>query len=182
MAAVRAGETAAGTVPGIAAAVDAGRDGPRAAASGGSVETVVKFARKDPDVSLPRYESGGAAGMDLKAHVREDRVIPPSARVKIPTGLFPELPPGFEGQIRPRSGLAFRYGVTVLNAPGTIDADYRGELEILLVNLGNEPFTVKNGDRIAQMVVAPVCRVRIAEAESLGKTERGASGFGSTGM
>jgi dUTP pyrophosphatase len=120
--------------------------------------------------------------MDLKAHVREDRVIPPSARVKIPTGLFPELPPGFEGQIRPRSGLAFRYGVTVLNAPGTIDADYRGELEILLVNLGNEPFTVKNGDRIAQMVVAPVCRVRIAEAESLGKTERGASGFGSTGM
>ncbi|MDR1106065.1 MAG: dUTP diphosphatase [Treponema sp.] len=138
--------------------------------------------RKDPGVSLPRYESGEAAGMDLRARIGEEEVIPPLGRVKIPTGLFPELPRGFEAQIRPRSGLALRHGVTVLNAPGTIDADYRGELEILLVNLGNEPFTVKNGDRIAQMVVSPVCRVCVAEAESLEETERGALGFGSTGM
>jgi dUTP pyrophosphatase len=145
-------------------------------------EPSVRFMRKDPDVSLPRYETEGAAGMDLKAWLEKDVVILPGGRAKIPTGLFPELPRGYEAQVRPRSGLALKSGVTVLNAPGTIDADYRGEIEVLLVNLGNEPFTVRKGDRIAQMVISPLCRFQIEEAETLGKTGRGGLGFGSTGV
>jgi dUTP pyrophosphatase len=138
--------------------------------------------RKRPDAILPAYETEGAAGMDLRAFLPEDVVILPSGRAKIPTGLFMEIPPGYEAQVRPRSGLAIRSGVTVLNAPGTIDSDYRGELEVILVNLGQESFTVKNSDRIAQLVIAPVFRMPIVEALALGDTKRGAGGFGSTGI
>jgi dUTP pyrophosphatase len=120
--------------------------------------------------------------MDLRAFIGGDIVIPPLGRAKIPTGLFMEIPSGYEGQVRPRSGLALRSGVTVLNSPGTIDSDYRGELEVILINLGAEPFTVKNGDRIAQMVISPVLRADIAEAETLSETKRGGGGFGSTGI
>ena len=143
---------------------------------------VVKIARADPRIPLPRYESEGAAGMDIRAFLAEDAAIPPLGRVKIPTGLKIEIPPGFEAQIRPRSGLAIRSGVTVLNSPGTIDSDYRGEVEIILVNLGREPVAIKNGDRIAQMVITPVTQALITETVSLSETKRGSGGFGSTGM
>ena len=142
----------------------------------------LKIRKANPDAVLPEYETEGAAGMDLRAFLREDLHIPPLGRAKIPTGLFMEILPGYEGQIRPRSGLAARFGVTVLNAPGTIDSDYRGEVEVLLINLGSESFTVKSGDRIAQLVIAQVLKAEISEAFSLGETERGAGGFGSTGI
>jgi dUTP pyrophosphatase len=133
---------------------------------------------------LPRYESAGAAGLDLSAALREPLVLAPGARAAVPTGLSIALPRGHEGQVRPRSGLAAKHGVTVLNAPGTIDEDYRGELKVLLVNLGSEPYTIAPGDRIAQLVVAPVTRVdvvTVASAEALGDTARGQGGFGSSG-
>jgi dUTP pyrophosphatase len=142
---------------------------------------VLRVKKKDGRVTLPRYESSGAAGMDLKAFIEAELMIPPLGRLRVPTGLFVEIPPGYEAQLRPRSGLAEKLGITILNAPGTIDSDYRGELEVILVNLGAEPFTLKNGDRIAQMVVAPVTRPSICEAEFLSETERGSGGFGSTG-
>jgi dUTP pyrophosphatase len=142
---------------------------------------VLKILKRDAAVILPRYESEGAAGMDLRAFVENDITITPAGRAKIPTGLFMEITPGYEVQVRPRSGLAFKAGVTVLNAPGTIDSDYRGELEVILINLGDKTFAVKNGDRIAQIVLAPICKAEIAEAASLSETERGAGGFGSTG-
>ena len=131
---------------------------------------------------LPAYATAGAAGADLHAAVEHPLVIPPGGRAAVPTGLVLELPPGFEGQVRPRSGLALRRGVTVANAPGTIDADYRGEVRVILVNLGEEPFTVERGDRIAQLVVAPVVMAVFEEAETLGATGRGTGGFGSTGV
>ena len=143
---------------------------------------VIRFKKKDALVKLPQYESAGAAGMDLRAFIDNEITIPPLGRERIPTGLFMELPPGFEAQIRPRSGLAAREGIGVLNTPGTIDSDYRGELGVLLINLGAGPFTVKNGDRIAQMVISPVARALVQEAELLSGTERGAGGFGSTGV
>ena len=143
---------------------------------------VIRLRKKDNRVSLPAYESANAAGMDIRAFIDREITIPPMGRERIPTGLFMEIPPGYEAQVRPRSGLAARQGVTVLNAPGTIDPDYRGEVEVILVNLGTEPFTVKNGDRIAQMVIAPVVRVELAEAEELSETKRGTGGFGSTGI
>jgi dUTP pyrophosphatase len=142
----------------------------------------VKIVRADPCIQLPQYESEGAAGLDLRAFLPSDLVLPPLGRAKIPTGLKIEIPAGFEAQVRPRSGLAIRFGVTVLNSPGTIDSDYRGDLEIILVNLGADPFTVKNGDRIAQLVFAPVCRADIEDARSLSATTRGEGGFGSTGV
>ena len=141
----------------------------------------LRVRKKDPLVALPRYESPGAAGMDLRAFIGSDIAIPPMGRAKIPTGLFVEVPQGYEAQVRPRSGLAVKWGITVLNAPGTIDSDYRGEVEVILVNLGEDPFTVKNGERIAQMVISPVARAALSEAELLSETERGAGGFGSTG-
>jgi len=144
-------------------------------------DPTIRLRKKAAGIPLPSYESSGAAGMDIRAFVQAEITIPPLGRVKIPTGLFLEIPQGYEGQIRPRSGLAARNGVTVLNAPGTIDCDYRGELEVLLVNLGVEPFTVKNGDRIAQMLISPVNRAVINEVEFLSETERGSGGFGSTG-
>ena len=126
--------------------------------------------------------SDGAAVADLKARIAEPLVIPPLGRARIPTVIALDIPPLYEAQVRPRSGLAAKWGVTVLNAPGTIDSDYRGELGIMLVNLGQEPFTVHDGDRIAQLVIAPVCRARMVEADSLPNTERGEGGFGSTGI
>jgi dUTP pyrophosphatase len=145
-------------------------------------QLLIKILKSDPGIPLPRYESEGAAGMDLRAFLASPLVIPPLGRARIPTGLKIEIPPGFEAQVRPRSGLAVRFGVTVLNSPGTIDSDYRGDLEIILVNLGADPFTVKDGDRIAQLVFAPVCRASIEAAESLSQTGRGGGGFGSTGV
>jgi dUTP pyrophosphatase len=143
---------------------------------------MLKIARTDPRIPLPRYESDGAAGMDLRAFLGEDLPIPPLGRAKVPTGLKIEIPDGFEGQVRPRSGLAIRAGVTVLNSPGTIDSDYRGDVDIILINLSEETFTVKNGDRIAQLVIAPVIRADIAETGALSPTARGGGGFGSTGI
>jgi dUTP pyrophosphatase len=145
-------------------------------------DPVLRIAKKDPRIPLPRYESEGASGLDIRAFPGADLAIPPLGRARIPTGLFLEIPPGFEAQVRPRSGLAARSGLTVLNSPGTIDSDYRGELEIIVINLGSEPFTVQNGDRIAQLVIGPVCRASILETEALSSTKRGSGGFGSTGV
>jgi len=132
--------------------------------------------------ALPKYETALSAGMDLRAALAEPKTIAPGERMLIPTGLYISLPEGFEAQIRPRSGLALRTGVTVLNAPGTIDADYRGEIGVVLINHGAEPFTVKSGDRIAQMVIARYERVDWAEVKELDETERGGGGFGHTGI
>jgi dUTP pyrophosphatase len=131
---------------------------------------------------LPAYQSEEAAGLDLVAAVgaKETVVIAPGTRALIPTGLVLELPPGYEGQVRPRSGLALKHGVTVLNSPGTIDSDYRGEVKVILANLGEAPFPVRRGERIAQLVVAPVTRARLERARIVGETRRGAGGFGST--
>ena len=132
---------------------------------------------------LPAYQTEDAAGLDLVAALPEDAplVLAPLARALVPTGLVLEIPPGHEGQVRPRSGLALKHGVTVLNSPGTIDADYRGEVGVILINLGAEPFTVRRGERIAQFVAAKVARARLVVVERVGETARGAGGFGSTG-
>jgi dUTP pyrophosphatase len=132
---------------------------------------------------LPSYQSEGAAGLDLLAALAADAqlVLESRARGVVPTGLVIELPAGFEGQVRPRSGLALKHGLTVLNAPGTIDSDYRGEVKVLLVNLGSDPVVVERGMRIAQLVVAPVTRVELREEQTLAKSSRGSGGFGSTG-
>ncbi len=134
------------------------------------------------DLALPAYETAGAAGMDLRAAVSDDLILQPDARLAIPTGLVLEIPEGFEGQVRPRSGLALKHGITCLNSPGTIDWDYRGEVKVILINLGTEPFTIMRGMRIAQLVIAPVARVEIIEISKLTATERGTGGFGSTGL
>lgn len=133
------------------------------------------------NLPLPAYATAQAAGLDLFAATGDDMVLAPGARALVPTGIAIALPDGFEAQIRPRSGLAARNGVTLLNSPGTIDADYRGEIQVLLINLGEAPFTVSRGMRIAQMVVAPVSRLDWHETETLPETRRGAGGFGSTG-
>jgi dUTP pyrophosphatase len=131
--------------------------------------------------ALPAYESSLAAGLDLRANLDESIELKPLQRALIPTGLFMELPEGFEAQIRPRSGLAYKHGLSVLNSPGTIDADYRGEIKVLLVNLSDEPFVVKNGERIAQMVIAQHEQIEWQVSDTLKDTERGAGGFGHTG-
>ena len=133
------------------------------------------------DLPLPAYESDQAAGMDLRAAVETTLVLAPGERAATPTGLAIALPPGFEAQVRPRSGLALKAGVTALNSPGTIDADYRGEVKVILINHGAEPFFVNRGDRIAQLVIAPVTQAAWSEVDSLEDTPRGAGGFGSTG-
>jgi dUTP pyrophosphatase len=135
----------------------------------------------DP-LPLPRYQSAHAAGMDLAADLEEAIQLAPFERRAVPTGLSVEIPPGFEGQVRPRSGLALKHGIGCLNAPGTIDADYRGEIHVILINLSNSPFSLKRGDRIAQLIVAPVSRVEWAEVQALDETGRGSGGFGSTGV
>jgi dUTP pyrophosphatase len=134
-------------------------------------------------VALPSYETAGAAGMDLRAAVPEDRplILLPGRRALVPTGLIFEIPQGFEGQVRPRSGLALKHGITCLNTPGTIDSDYRGELKVLLVNLGDEDFEVTRGIRIAQLVIAAVARAEVVERLAASDTGRGQGGFGSTG-
>ncbi|PZX19410.1 dUTP pyrophosphatase [Breznakibacter xylanolyticus] len=131
--------------------------------------------------SLPSYSTFHSAGMDIRAFLNAPVVLKPLQRVLIPTGLYMQLPEGFEAQIRPRSGLAFKHGITVLNSPGTIDADYRGEIGIILINLSNEDFTIHDGERICQMIVAPYTRVDWTNVEVLSDTERGIGGFGHTG-
>ena len=130
---------------------------------------------------LPAYQTEGASGMDLRADIEAELSIPPMGRALVPTGIALALPPGVEGQVRPRSGLAIRHGVTCLNTPGTIDADYRGEIRVILVNLGDAPFSVRRGDRIAQIVFAPVVRAALEVVDDLDATRRGEGGFGHTG-
>ena len=146
----------------------------------GECEVRVRLLRGGEEL-LPSYQTGGSAGMDLLAAVDGEVVIPPMGRALIPTGLAVSLPPGVEGQVRPRSGLAIRHGVTCLNSPGTIDSDYRGEICVILVNLGGEPFTVRRGDRIAQVVFSRALRARLSVVNDLDGTERGSGGFGHTG-
>jgi dUTP pyrophosphatase len=141
----------------------------------------VKRLPHGADLPLPEYATADSAGMDLLAAVDGDKTLAPGARMLVPTGLAIALPPGYEAQVRPRSGLALRNGVTVLNSPGTVDADYRGEVGVILANLGDQPFVITRGMRIAQMVVAPVTRLDWAEVAELPESGRGAGGFGSTG-
>ena len=136
---------------------------------------------RETDNALPTYETAHSAGLDLRAHLEEALVLAPGKRALVPTGLRVEIPPGFEGQVRPRSGLAIERGLTVLNAPGTIDADYRGDVGVVLVNLSDEDQRLEPGDRIAQLVFAAVARVELVEVEALADSDRGAGGFGSTG-
>lgn len=141
----------------------------------------VKIINKS-DNNLPAYETVNSAGMDLRAYLPEGAVVmKPLERALIPTGLFMEIPEGYEGQVRPRSGLAIKNGITVLNTPGTIDADYRGEVKIILINLSNEEFTIKSGDRVAQIIFARCEQMELEDVEILSDTERGAGGFGHTG-
>jgi dUTP pyrophosphatase len=141
----------------------------------------VQFRRLRPDAIVPRYQTAHAAGMDLHAAIDAAVVLAPGASAAIATGLAMAIPPGFEGQVRPRSGLAKNHQVTVVNAPGTIDSDFRGHCHVLLINLGREPFTIAPSDRIAQLVIAPVVHAELVEVDALDETERGAGGFGSTG-
>ncbi len=132
--------------------------------------------------ALPNYETANSAGMDLRAYLPDGQiVIKPMQRTLVPTGLFMEIPVGYEGQVRPRSGLAIKSGITVLNSPGTIDADYRGEIKVILINLSDSDFVINNGDRIAQLVIAKCEQMEVVEVEVLTETERGAGGFGHTG-
>ena len=144
----------------------------------------VRFRRLSDRATLPAYQTEGAAGLDLVAALdaQSPLTLAPGARSLVPTGLVIELPLGYEAQVRPRSGLALNHGITVLNSPGTIDSDYRGEVKVLLVNLGEADFAIERGMRIAQMVIAPVVQARVCEVAEAGATERGAGGFGSTGV
>ncbi|GAB6875732.1 dUTP diphosphatase [Thermaerobacter litoralis] len=159
----------------------AGASGAGVSGGAGPGEVPVAVRRLHPRARVPVYATELAAGCDLAAALDQPVAIPPGGIARIPTGLAVALPPGYEAQVRPRSGLAARHGLTVLNAPGTVDADYRGEIQVLLVNLGPEPVTVAPGDRIAQLVVAPVVRARFVEVDQLPPTARGEGGFGSTG-
>jgi len=152
-------------------------------------ELTVRLIREpwaDTGVALPACQTAGAAGADIRANFAEDRrdtglTLAPMQRLLVPTGLRLEIPPGFEGQVRPRSGLALKHGVTLLNTPGTIDSDYRGPIGVMLINLGDAPYVVTHGDRIAQLIIAPVQRARFQAVASLNDTARGTAGFGSTG-
>lgn len=141
----------------------------------------VQIRRLRPDAIVPRYQTADAAGMDLHAALDQPMQVAPGAVVAVPTGLAMAIPRGWEGQVRPRSGLARNHAVTVANAPGTLDSDYRGPVMVLLINLGREPFTIEHGDRVAQLVIAPVAQAELVEVDELSATERGAGGFGSTG-
>lgn len=148
----------------------------------GVVQVRVRRARESAQpLPLPRYQSEQAAGLDLSADLDAEVTLAPLERKAIPTGLCLEIPPGFEGQVRSRSGLALKHGVMCLNSPGTIDADYRGEVQVILANLSQEPFTLRRGDRIAQLVLAPVAKGELLEVSTLTDTARGGNGFGSTG-
>jgi dUTP pyrophosphatase len=146
------------------------------------IEIYFKKLEHASDLPLPSYESDEAAGMDLRAATEKPIKLQPGERRLVPTGLQMALPVGYEAQIRPRSGLAFRHGITMLNSPGTIDSDYRGEVKVLAINHGDEIFTISHGDRIAQMVISPVFQPRIRETDTLPDTDRGEGGFGSTGV
>ena len=141
----------------------------------------VRFVKLRPEAAAPRYMSAGAAGLDLASAAPEPIEIPPGGRAAVPTGLAFEIPLGYEGQVRGRSGLARKYGVGLPNAPGTIDSDYRGEVVVLLINWGSETFVVKTGDRVAQLIIAPVVTAELEESADLGQTPRGGGGFGHTG-
>lgn len=141
----------------------------------------VQFKKLRPDAVVPKYMTDGAAGMDISAVVDEPITLRPGERTMIHTGLAIAVPPGFEGSVRPRSGLARDHGLTLVNSPGTLDSDYTGEVRIMMINLGAEPFTIEHGLRVAQMVIAPVARAELVEVEELTETARGAGGFGSTG-
>jgi dUTP pyrophosphatase len=145
----------------------------------------LKVALIHPNAVLPTYATSGAAGMDLHACLDQDLILQPMERSLIPTGLVLEIPEGYEAQVRPRSGLAAKYGLTVLNTPGTVDYDYRGEIKVILINLGTDPYTIRNKDRIAQMLIAPVTQMEVklvTSPEHLSSTQRGSGGFGSTGI
>jgi dUTP pyrophosphatase len=142
----------------------------------------LKRLKKEHPVSLPQYMTEGSSGMDLFASLEKEVTLEPGERRLIPTGISVAIPDGFEGQIRPRSGLAIQKGIGIVNAPGTIDADYRGEIGVLLINLGREPFTIRDGDRIAQMVISQVLRVTLEEVDDLPPTRRQGGGFGHTGI
>lgn len=141
----------------------------------------MQIRRLRPDAIVPRYQTADAAGMDLHAALGEPLTIAPGAVAAVPTGLAMAIPRGHEGQVRPRSGLARKHAITVANAPGTVDSDFRGEVMVLLINLGREPFTIAHGDRVAQLVIAPVVQAELDVVEELSETVRGAGGFGSTG-
>lgn len=142
---------------------------------------ITRLRPGDADIPLPAYATPHAAGMDLHAAVAADLVIPPGRSALVPTGFAIAIPEGYEGQVRPRSGLALRHGIGILNAPGTIDADYRGEVQVILTNFGQDPFTVKRGERIAQLIIAPFVRAEWTEQDALNGTSRGTGGFGHTG-
>jgi dUTP diphosphatase len=146
-----------------------------------ALTVAIKVLPHGEGLALPAYASAGAAGIDLAAAVEQSLTLNPEHRALVPTGIAIALPEGYEGQVRPRSGLALKHGLTVLNSPGTIDCDYRGEVQVILANLGSEPATIRRGDRIAQLVIAPVTRVEIRRVADLPETVRGAGGFGSTG-
>ena len=143
---------------------------------------VLKFQKLDNRVQIPQYQTVGSSGMDLCAFLEEDIILKPMERKLIPTGLKMEIPIGYEAQVRPRSGLSIKNGITLINCIGTVDADYRGELKVPLVNLGQEDFTIKNGDRIAQMVIMPIIQPQIEVMTELSQTQRQEGGFGSTGV
>ena len=147
-----------------------------------TVEIRIRRLTHAEGLPLPAYATDGAAGADLCAAVNQEMVIEPGDRAAVPTGLVLEIPQGYEGQVRPRSGLAIKAGLTIVNAPGTIDSDYRGELKVLLVNLGSDSVSINRGDRIAQLLVAPVTRASFIETEDLTASDRGEGGFGSTGV
>ena len=143
--------------------------------------TKIQIKKLSDAVLIPKYETSGSSGMDIAAHIAENITINPGEKALIPTGFSLAIPHGFEVQIRPRSGLAAKKSITVLNTPGTIDADYRGEIKVILINLSKEKFIVRNGERIAQMVVCPIAQVQLDEVKELFETDRGSGGFGSTG-
>jgi dUTP pyrophosphatase len=146
------------------------------------IELKVKRLKGCEDIPLPQYESDGASGMDIRANVKEPAILKPGEIVFIPTGLAVSIPPGYEGQIRPRSGLALKHGIGMVNSPGTIDSDYRGEIGIIMINWGSKPFVINRGDRIAQMAVCKVYRVDIKDVGNLDLTQRGDGGFGHSGV
>jgi len=146
------------------------------------VKVLVQRIPGTEDLPLPSYATSGSAGVDLLAAVEEETVLAPMDRKLISTGIMAAIPEGFEGQVRPRSGLALRHGISIVNAPGTIDSDYRGEIKVIMTNLGEEPFVIKRGDRIAQLVICPVVQAALLEVDELPNTFRGDGGFGHTGV
>jgi dUTP pyrophosphatase len=145
------------------------------------VKPRVEFKKLRPDAVVPKYMTPGAAGLDLSAAIDQPIEVQPGERRMVPIGLAVAIPPGFEGSVRPRSGLAIKHGLTLVNAPGTVDSDFRGQLQVIVINHGREPFVINHGERIAQMVIAPVAQAEVVEVDELSETERGSGGFGSTG-